>query len=495
MTSQNFGKMILLQHKIIALFVCIFCVQVIDAQEVKVLTLETFLTEAVNRNPEKLRADLDRQAVRLEAEIFAANLKPQLTGFANFPNYARTFQEVVQPDGTIAFQSVRNNNSSVSLSATQRLSATGGLFFLRTELQRFDDFENDKFQYNGLPFRLGFQQTIFGWNEWKAEKKMQPVRLSAAEKKYLYDTEQIRLEAVRIYFNLLSVTQDLEIAEVNQQNNRELLQIAEERYAAGKISENSLLQLQLESARAAKNKAAAALAVRLASAAVRNYLSEPSDGTIFRPVPPEDLKIREIDPDAAVNYARNHRFETDNYLLQIMEAEAELTRTQRENGLNMNLNASIGFSRSAQDINTIYTDPQNEQFLQLALSVPILDWGRRKALVQQRTLTADYTVRATEQARIELDTEVRNSVLRLQTAQEQLKLATVQREIAEKRFNIAKESFILGAISVTELGIARQERDFAQRDYILTLSDYRESYHVLRRNTLYDFATGTKIKQ
>ncbi|MGK0364539.1 MAG: outer membrane protein [Saprospiraceae bacterium] len=475
------------------LFFLILTTQTIAAQESTPLTLSQALNTAQTKSLKKAEATQDLEITRLNAKIFAADLKPQLTGFANFPNYARTFQEVVQPNGTIAFQPIRNNNSSVSLLATQRLAATGGLFFLQTNIQRFDDFENDQSQYNGLPFRLGFQQEIFGFNPWKWNKKQLPIEQTLASKKFAYDQEQIHVEVTRLYFSLLIATQDADISKTNLENNQELLKIAEKRFELGKISENNYLQLQLEAVNSEKNKAAAEQEVKFASYALQNYLGETSNKTVILPVLPVILADFTVNEKSAVDYAINNRFETEDYILQIMDAERNLEQVKKETGLNVSLNASIGYSRSATDIPTIYKNPQNEQFLQMSLSVPIVDWGKRQAQVEQQEIAARYTSRSVEQQKTNFETVVKNSVTRLQTVQNQLSLAEKSQEIAKKRFDIAKQSFVLGAISTTELGIAQQEKDFALRDYILTLSSYWVGYYELRRNTLFDFATGVKL--
>ncbi len=474
-------------------FVLIFSFLTQNSLSAQPLTLNQALSTAQTKSLKKAEATQDLEITRLNAKIFAADLKPQVTGFANFPNYARTFQEVVQPNGTIAFQPIRNNNSSVSLLATQRLAATGGLFFLQTNIQRFDDFENNQSQYNGLPFRLGFQQEVFGFNPWKWDKKQLPIEQTRASKKFAYDQEQIHVEVTRLYFNLLIVSQDADIAKTNLENNQELLNIAEKRFELGKISENSYLQLQLEAVNSEKNKAAAEQQVLIASRALQNYLGNTESEGVIIPELPSVLAEFAVDEKLALEYAENNRFETEDYVLQIMQAERNLEQTKKETGLNISVNASIGYSRSAADIPTIYKNPQNEQFLQMSLSVPIVDWGKRQAQVEQQEIAARYTARSVEQQKTDFNTEVTNSVMRLKTVQSQLKLAEKSQEIAQKRFEIAKQSFVLGAISTTELGIAQQEKDFALRDYILTLSNYWVGYYELRRNTLFDFATGEKL--
>ena len=78
--------------------------------------------------------------------------------------------------------------------------------------------------------------------------------------------------------------------------------------------------------------------------------------------------------------------------------------------------------------------------------------------------------------------------------QKQAKLTKLTDGIAASRYQIAQDRFILSDLSVTDLGIAMQEKDRARRDYIIALRDYWQSYYSLRLLTLYDFEKNEKIR-
>ena len=189
------------------------------AQKIDQLTLEQFLILAQNQSIQKEIAETDFQIAELDYSIYQAQLKPRVDAFANFPNYAKSFRETVQPNGTLAFQPIRYNNAYVSLFASQPLQRTGGSVFLQTDLQRFDDFESDSKQYNGLPIRLGIQQPLFQFNPWKWQQKIAPLRQQEATKKKAFDLATIQVEACNLFFRLLVAHQNLTIAQTNQKNN------------------------------------------------------------------------------------------------------------------------------------------------------------------------------------------------------------------------------------------------------------------------------------
>lgn len=60
-------------------------------------------------------------------------------------------------------------------------------------------------------------------------------------------------------------------------------------------------------------------------------------------------------------------------------------------------------------------------------------------------------------------------------------------QIAQSRYDIAKATYVIGRISITDLNIALGEKDQAKRAYISSLRDFWTAFYNLRTLTLYDF--------
>ncbi len=115
----------------------------IHAQQTTRLTLPQVVDMARNQSISARQAATTKETKYWEYRTFQSNYKPQLTLTSNFPAFNRTFQQVVQPDGTVVFQPVRNNNSSVGVSLSQNIARTGGSIYAQTQVQRFDDFDRN----------------------------------------------------------------------------------------------------------------------------------------------------------------------------------------------------------------------------------------------------------------------------------------------------------------------------------------------------------------
>src|SRR6476619_3502238 len=108
-------------------------------------TLKLSLQDVVSMAKEKSIASKQATTVRStkywEWRTYRSNYQPQLSLSGNLPGYSKTFREVLQPNGTVEFQPVKYNNSSLNLALSQTIKQTGGTIFAATQMQRFDDFD------------------------------------------------------------------------------------------------------------------------------------------------------------------------------------------------------------------------------------------------------------------------------------------------------------------------------------------------------------------
>ena len=465
----------------------------LTAQTIDTLSLDEYLAMALSKSLAIYEADATVKTADLDLQLLQAQLKPQLNLNGTLPNYVKTFRETSQPNGSIQFQSVTNNNSSLSLQAEQTLAGSGGVIFAETSLQRFDDFDADFTQYNGVPIRLGIAQPIFQFNPWKWNRKIQIQGKRVADRQFNFTIESINIEAQTLFMDVLDAYQNYEIAKNNKSYNDELLAIAQERYALGKISENDLLQLQLDGIRSERNTINAYQALINSSSAAYQYLGMSYEGQIIAPMIPDAYPNYSVDTTMAITQAEENRFEYDLWRQNALIAERDVDEAVKNAGLQMDLVAAVGFSRSADMIDPIYTDPQDQQFVQLNFQMPISN-GRLNRIAKQRAIVAQDLQRIQQERQTtELENRVQVSVLQLEQARQALSLAESLKDIALRRFDIARQSFVLGSLSTTELGIAQQEKDNAVRQYIQSVRAFWQSHYDLRLQTLFDFEKQESI--
>ena len=424
---------------------------------------------------------------------FIADFKPQLSLTGRFPGFTRSYVEVIQPDGTIAFRPVSYNNSLLNMAISQNIAATGGTVFVQKELQRFDDFANDNTRYNGIPFEVGISQPLFRFNEMKWTRKIEPLKFQEGNQQFVSALEQVALDATGYYFDLLIAQVNLQIAEKNRSNNDTLYKIAQHKLELGKVSQNDLLQLQMGLLTAQKDLASAHQAAAVASLQLKMFLSSRDEQTLELEIPIEAGEFA-IDTQVALEEAFANRSDAIGFKRRLLEAQRDTEKAKRDNGLNASLQATFGLSNQGLRPTDIYSNPQDRESVSLEFVLPILTWGRNKARTEIAKANQEFAQQSVDQDKLTFEQQIFTQVTLLQMLQKQAQLTKLADNIAANRYQIAQDRFILSDLSVTDLGIAMQEKDRARRDYIIALRDYWQSYYSLRLLTLYDFERNEKIK-
>lgn len=439
-----------------------------------------------------------KQAVTLKENkywqwrTYQSNYKPQLVLDGRLPAYSKTYQEILQPNGTIDFQPVRNNNSSLNLSLEQSIAKTGGTIFGTTQLQRFDDFDRKNTLYNGVPYALGYSQPLFMFNSLKWDKRIEPLKYNESRQEYIESMELIAIKASGFFFDLLLAQVNLQIAETNFTNTTNILRIANEKFELGKVSHNEILQLQLELLKSKKSVASAKRDMEIAVLNLRSYMGLQSDEKITLDLPGAAINIK-VSADKVLTEAFANRSDAIAFQRKVIEARRDVAKARGDNSLNATLTARLGFSNSALNLPGVYRSPKDQQLFQLVFDIPILDWGRSRSRLKTAEANQKFVEYAVEQDQQIFRQEIFTQVTLFDMMQDQLVLTAQADSIASEKYQIARERYVLGHLSITDLSIAFQEKDQAKRDYVYALRDLWGAYYQLRYLSLYDFEKDEKI--
>ena len=456
------------------------------------LSLQQVVAMAKNKSIESKQAITTKETKYWQYRTFRSNYQPQLSLAGTLPGYNKTFTQVVQPDGTIQFQPIHNDNSSLNLSFSQSIAATGATVFGTTQLQRFDDFDRKNVLYNSVPFGIGYSQPMFQFNQLRWDKKIEPLKFEESKQAYIESMEQIAIRANGYFFDLLLAQVNFQIAATNLANTQNILRIAREKFEIGKISRNEILQLQLELLKAQKALGIAKRDMEIATLNLRAYTGLQQTDKINLALP-EAIIDMQVTSEKVLAEAYANRSDAIAFLRRIAEANRDVAKAKDDNGLNATLTARLGYSKSAATVPKVYQSPQDQQLVQLSFDIPILDWGRSKSRTRTAQANLQFTKYAVEQDKQIFAQQIITQVTLFDMMKEQLYLTASADSIATEKYQIAKDRYVLGNLSITDLSIAFQEKDQAKRDYISALRDFWGAYYQLRYLSLYDFERNEKI--
>ena len=466
--------------KIIKLIIGVCIIGVISLSGQTTITLEQMLSETrANASSIKIaKTDIEIAAARLS--LFKTDLKPNLGLDLLLPNFINTSTQVTQPDGSIAFQQVTQNNSSISLYASQNIAATGGQIFVQSDLQRFDDFSNDVKQYNGVPIRVSLVQPLFGFNRFKWDKKILKILQKESASAYDIAIEDAQWRATVLYFDVLLAQANKEIATTNKDVNEKLVKITKERFDLGKTSRDEWLQIDMSLKGAVLSENQAKNQVQQALNSLYTFMGNKEWKSDLVCTVPELTSQIILDEYDLIQKALKNRPEILRYERELIEGDQNIAFTNSQFGISAQLFAGFGFARGSEDIDEVYKNPFDEQQIRFSISMPLIDWGKKKEAVKIATLEKANTHQRILQETLELENRVRSLVAQFVQIQNDLTLLQEIKDVAGERFDISNQRYTLGNISITDLTLAQREKDQTLRDYIQALKVYWSTYFEIR---------------
>jgi outer membrane protein TolC len=180
--------------------------------------------------------------------------------------------------------------------------------------------------------------------------------------------------------------------------------------------------------------------------------------------------------------------------LQDAQARRTLSEARFNGGPGATVNATYGYNATGTAMNEVYRDLQQAQQFSLSVQVPVITWGARGADVQAARSELFRVQSTSRVAREQARQDAHFAVLQVSLARRQLAIAAKADTVAQKRFEVSYNRYVIGRIDVDQLYLAQNAKDQALLSYVQSLRGYWQAHYRLRRVTLYDFERGEGIR-
>lgn len=427
-----------------------------------------------------------------EYRSYRAELLPEVSLNATLPSYRKQYSSYMNNDGSYSF--VRNNYLQMDgeLSVTQNIWLTGGKVSVNTSLDFYRQLGSPAFnRYMTIPVALTLTQPIFGVNNLKWDRRIEPVRYSEAKAQFLSATENVALTAINYYFSLLMAQENHSIAEQNLENAERLYEVAKEKREMGRISQNDLLQMELNLLNAKSNLTDCVSDLKSNMFNLRSFLDYGENVDIVPEIPVDVPEVEINYGDALEKALANNKF-AKNMLRRQLEADYEVAKAkgaQRE----INLFAQIGYTGTDKNFAGGYQNLKDNQVVEIGFEIPLVDWGRRKGKVKVAESNRKLVESQVRQENMNFNQNLFILVERYGNQLRQLETARRADEIAQKRYATNVETFLIGKISTLDLNDSRVKKDEARREYVNELYRFWNYYYQIRSLTLWDYQKDTGI--
>lgn len=391
------------------------------------------------------------------------------------------------------YRSQQTFSAGAGLTLSQNFDPLGGSFYLESDLDYMRAFGvNKATQFSATPIRLGYSQSLLGFNEFKWDKKIEPLKYEKAKKQFLYNTEATSEQAVTYFFNLALAQANYRLARDNQQSTDTLYSIGQMRHKIAAISQADLLTLRLDKINAENTLKNATIAVKRAMQSLAVFLNLEKNTEIEIELPAITGLIA-INADDALALAQTNN---PTYLAQqqqILEAEQNVNRTKVQSRFNASLSASVGLNQVADNFTNVYKRPLSQELVSMTLSIPLLDWGVRKGKYNMARNNLEIARIQARQEEVSLEEDLLTTLSDFDVQQNLLSSAQEAVDLAEQAYEQTRQRFIIGKVDVNSMTLAQNRQQEAQQNYIQAQLNYWADYYKIRKLTLYDFESGFSL--
>lgn len=478
----------------IALIALLALPATVAGQDKLVLSLKRTIEMANDSSLEAFRAQNMYLSGYWEYRTYKANRLPSLTLNMTPAQYYRDLTKRYDSEENIdVYRTQQNFYTYGNLSISQNFDLTGGTFFLDTELGYLRNFgDNKSTQYTTVPIRLGYSQSLVGYNAFRWERRIEPLKYEKIKKEFIYNTEALAEQATTSFFNLATAQVEYRLARDEVASSDTLYKMGVQRHRIAAISQADLLTLKLDHVNAVNRLKNAAISLKRAMFSLASFLNldRNTELELELPARPGDLVIN---LDEALRVARENNPQFLGLRQNILEAERNVDKTRKESIFTASINASIGYNQTAESFKGAYSNPMQQQLVSISLSIPLVDWGVRKGKYNMARNNLNVTRISARQEEISIEEEVIMTVNDFNIQQDMIVSAEEALELSVLAYNETRQRFIIGKSDINSLTLSLNRQEDAQKNYVEALKNYWLNYYKIRKLTLHDFTSGFSL--
>lgn len=472
------------KHSFLFAILFTFGISCLSAQEV--LTLEKALNIAFQHSPALIQSKLSLEQRQLNLKAQDASLKSQFSLDVNPFSYTRNNQYDSYNSKWYANQ---NMASSASFGIRQPIKWTDGTISLINDFSWQDASnktsggKNTSFNHN---LSLRIEQPLFTYNRTKIQLQELEYALENAKISYAMQELTIEKNVTSQFYDVYQKQKDLNTAKDEYTNQKQNYDIIKNKVEAGLVAKEELYQAEVNLATSESSVYSQEINYENTKDNFKLLLGMSLDEDIMV-LPNTDIISVNVNTDEAVKYALDQRMELRQKQITLEEDVFNIIKAKADNEFKGNLSVRVGMDALSEKVNTMYNKPTDNEQVGVTLTIPIFDWGAKKARVKSSEL-------AMESNQIDMDEEKKNIVIgvrqicrNLPTLMRQIEIKKKSIENAEHTYEINLEKYRNGNLTGMELQQYQTQLTNAKQEYTGAIINYKLELLNLKVQTLWDF--------
>lgn len=456
----------------------------------QILTLEKALNIAFENSPALIQSKLSLEQQQLNLKAQDASLKSQFALDVNPFNYTRNNMYDSYNSQWFANE---NMASSASLAIRQPVKWTDGTISLVNDVEwqnasnRTSGGKNTSFTHN---ISLQIEQPIFTYNRTKMQ--LQELEYSLENSKLSYAIQQLNIEksVTTNFYDVYQKQKDLSIAREEFANQKKNYEIIKDKVEAGLIAREELFQAEVNMATSESTVYSQEINYENAKDNFKLLLGISLDEEIGV-LPNTEIVPVTVNIYDAVKYGLDQRMELRQKEIILERDLFSIIKAKADNEFKGNISARVGLDALGGKISDMYGNPTDNERVGVSLTVPIFDWGARKARIKSSELAMESNQIDLDEQKKDITISIRQICRNLPTLITQINIKKKSIENAERTYDINLEKYRNGTLTGIELQQYQKQLTDARQAYTNSIISYKLEILNLKIQTLWNFETNT----
>ena len=386
-----------------------------------------------------------------------------------------------------------SNNSSGSVSISQKISATGGTFSIGSSMSYLHEFSSENNSFSTSPMYFSYSQTLFGGRRnFVFERSISRLKHDMALKNFCTSVSTEQQKILSLYLDAYSRKMDIEFYSKTVSIGDSLLMHARIRKESGKITEYEYNQVELQQL---DNK----MELERSQYAYASSIRQLENELLLQDIELDRLSTADfparIEEGSVLGLVSKNNPTYQNLQLSRLNAEYSLHQRKVSNRFNANISLSYGLNQYAKTLKDAYQHPDQRQSVSVTLSIPMFQWGINRNKLKMAENDYESALLEQETSLDRFREEIHDNVFNYNMSRELTDVADRKYQLSGQQYSFAATRFRVGKIAAIELTNANQEYLQAKQNYLSVLRSLFTNYYRIRHLALHDFIEGKDMAE
>lgn len=457
-----------------------------------VLTIEESISIAKTSSPDIKKSMLNLLSNRKSLDAQRASLKSRFALDVTPIDFNRSR---IFNDFFSTWNTTEDYNSFANFSVSQPITQTDGRISLNNRLGYRDNFSEaqdlrTKTYSNNLFLQL--DQPIFTYNRNKLQLAELELNLENAQLSNAMQLLNLERNVTQSFYAFYQAQNGLEIAKDEYENQQVSFDITKNKVDADLLAEEELYQAELNLATSKSTLQNQEVAVDNAADDFKLLLGINLTESVEVEV---DINFitQEVDLNQAIQHGLDQRMELRQRSIDIERSQFELVRTNALNEFKGSVSLSMGIFGDNVQFPDVYESPTNNPRVAVSFSIPLWDWGEKKARLAASTANLDITKIDLENEKNNIIINIRKVYRNLQNLENQIEIAQQNVKNAELTYEINLERYQNGDLTSIDLNQFQNQLSDKKSSLANALINYKIELLNLKIQSLYDFENNQPV--